>query len=191
MHCHCLKEVQPCRRLLLFLERICGMTNIRLLWSTEPPKGSPTRGWHLINYPMFSLTLWLTNIAAPTVPYYPLVECLLVDSTLRCFTLHLLSSETKQQAPSSESNRNFSNYCHNYNHACTAEMPLWAPVAPLLAGWPHRERMLINISASSTYWWLGHTKRASSLLSRVDVIRSSVYPYFFPRGKGKVQSSAK
>lgn len=46
--------------------------------------------WHSLNYPLFSLILRLTNIAALTVPYYPLVECLLVDSTLRCFTLHLL-----------------------------------------------------------------------------------------------------
>lgn len=88
---HRLTEIQACRGLWLFLGRICGMINSSLLWRTEPPRSSPTRGLHLLNYPVFSLILWLTNIA-PTVPHYPLVECLLVDSTLRlwCFTLHLL-----------------------------------------------------------------------------------------------------
>lgn len=36
------------------------------------------------------------------------------------------TSETKQQDPSSESVKNFYNYCPNYNHACTAAIPLWA-----------------------------------------------------------------
>lgn len=60
------------------------------LWSTEPPRSSPTCGLHLL-HSVFSY--FVTD--PPTAldwPYYPLVECLLVDSMLRlwCFTFRLL-----------------------------------------------------------------------------------------------------
>lgn len=63
----------------LFLGSICEITNSNLLWSTEPPRRSPTCGLHLLNYPVFFFLFcdWRTN--------RPKHQCL-----SGCFTLHLL-----------------------------------------------------------------------------------------------------
>lgn len=79
----------------LFLGSICEITNSNLLWSTEPPRRSPTCGLHLLNYPVFfCFFLWLTD--QPT------------KASVSQWMLHFapFTSETKQQDPSSESNGN-------------------------------------------------------------------------------------